>query len=359
MMIRFGLVGILVLLGACAEGETSNNADMGTTNNVSSPTNNVTTPTNGQTTPDDDTGPSCGVCCPMERSCTDQTTVGVCRADGQSFETTACDEGQVCENAECVDPPVCQPGDRSCYDSVTLLTCRQTGDGFTTSPCDEGLSCVDGECLSGSPNGTACNSDDECASGECRCGSSTDDTCPNSPSQGYCAARSCDSESCGVDGACFAAEAAPLDPSVDFDHCLSKCTPGSCAPGLTCIGVPSRGETGLEWNDACYFEGFVAIGGECTQDSQCIGGVCLTDYFSPDEPGYCTRRCDEDSSCPDNAACVNLRAGTFYCSLKCGSGSVTGNQTCPFDTASRFDVTCANFNRPDGTAVRTCASQRD
>jgi len=354
-MTRYLLV-ILALGVGCAEG-TPGSPDPGQTNNETTSPNNVVS-TNNQTSPMPDMGPSCGACCPGDVMCVDETTRAVCRTDGTGFNSVPCVGDELCTAGVCRVPPACIAGETSCYDSTTVLTCRQTGDGFTTAPCDAGTSCINGTCLSGSPSGDPCSTDGECASQNCRCGSGTDDSCPNNPASGYCAAPTCDSDSCGRDAVCFAASAAPLNESVDYDHCLAKCTPGSCPGGLACVGVPINGPAGIAWEDACYFGGFVPIGGNCTSNAQCIGGLCLLDYFNSSEPGYCTRRCDEDSSCPSNAACVSLRAGEYHCSLKCGTGSISGTQRCPVDlTGQRFDVQCRVLTTPQGTAVRACAAR--
>lgn len=305
--------------------------------------------------PVEDMTPTCGVCCVNDKTCIDESTVGSCRQDMTGFNPIPCAAEEVCMNGACVVPPVCVAGEKRCYDSVTLLTCRQTGDGFITSPCAENTSCIDGNCLSGLPAGQLCSTDDECASQVCRCGTGSDDVCPSSIQTGYCAAPGCTADSCGRDGVCFASDILPLSEAADFDHCLSKCAFDSCPTGMECISLPTRTNDGIVWENACYYSSLKAIGSECGSDTECVTGTCLRDYF---DTGYCTRRCDEDSSCPADAACVLLRPNEFYCSLKCGTGSVGGTAICPLEAGGeRFDVTCQNLPTPENSIVRTCAAR--
>ncbi|MEZ4460388.1 MAG: hypothetical protein R3E66_11815 [bacterium] len=176
----------------------------------------------------------------------------------------------------CAVEPVCMPGEKSCYDNSTILTCRQTGDGFTTSPCPMDTTCIDGQCLSGAGNGQPCSADGDCASGQCHCDAAEGCT---GISGGYCTVA-CAGDDCGRDGACFAASVAPLgNAAADYDHCVTKCTPGTCPNGQACVTVPTKTAQGIVWEQACYFPGFVGIGSQCSSDSQCIGGRCLLDYL--------------------------------------------------------------------------------
>ena len=342
---------LLAIIGlvACAEGEVPS-ADAGDAGVMTS--NDMAVLPDSTTTSVPDVPSVCGVCCPGDRMCSDDVTSSSCKADGSGFEMSPCVGDETCTDGICTVAPVCQPGEKSCFDTTTVLTCRQTGDGFTTSPCVGETTCIDGACLSGSGLGAACTTDDECVTGNCHCDSA--EGCPSSISTGYCTTQTCTFDSCGRDAMCFVAGVAPLNNvAADYDHCVPKCTVGSCPAGRECISVPVRTVDGVIWEQACYFSGFVGIGGKCTTDTQCIGGTCLKDYYSI---GYCTRECSDDGICPDTAACVSLIPGKHHCSTLCGDGSVMSQAPCPFTTAEPLETQCKLFSDRDGFARKACYS---
>ncbi len=351
-MAKLLIIALLFVLG-CAEGGTPvTDEDMGSddvgVNNVNNQ-NNV----NNANNQNNMTNNACPVCCSGDKVCSDATTVGICRADGNGFNDAPCLNDQVCDNGICVDPPECMAGERSCFDDATVLVCRQSEDGFVSMPCEMGTTCYQGECLTGNPVGTACAMDDECLTSNCHCGSGTDEVC-GSITQGYCSSDTCDADSCGRDAICVAANVIPLgDASADYNHCIPRCV-GGCEAGFECIDIPSVTAEGVVWEQGCYFPGFVDIGAECANDGQCIGGACLTDVFNTN---YCSRVCTDDGECPEGSACVNLKNdGQFYCSLLCGDGAVNGSSLCPLDVPTeRFDVTCKVLGTVGGGVTRACA----
>lgn len=358
-LVRAAFFALLTLLFSCAEGTVDQNTDAGTEDAATSPSDGGDS--NNQTTPMDAGGETdmdpCGVCCPGDVTCIDETTSGVCLDDGSDLTPTECNEGDVCEEGACITPPVCVPGETSCFDDETVLTCRGTADGFTTSPCDAGLVCFEGECVSGSPTGSMCDTDDECASGNCHCGSGTDEDCPSIATPGYCTRPCTNDGDCGADAYCMKSDFVPLGfPSTNYDHCAPSCA-AVCGDGTTygCIQAPhTTADDEITWDDTCFFEGIVEIGQECDSDAQCIG-ECMEDYITG---GYCSRRCDNDGSCPVGASCVELRAGEFWCSLNCGDGSAGGSGECPRDVPNNnLSVSCqlkSGFE-PD-TLIRVCAA---
>jgi len=287
--------------------------------------------------------------------CIDETTLGVCSNSGEMVIKRDCDEGQECQNGACITPQLCMPGETECFDSTTLLTCRTSGLEFTSSPCPTNTTCFDGTCATGAPVGSACSDDSACVTANCHCGASTDEPCPDSITDGYCTSETCDFETCGEDGLCVAGSLASLgNAAADYDHCVPRCTTGTCEARFECRLLPIRTDEGIGWETGCYFPGLVDIGDECSNDGQCAPGSCLQNYFNT---GYCTRRCDQDGSCPEGAACVELKNGEFYCSLLCGDGSITSTQDCPLEaTEQRFDVTCTILDKVDGGVARACSS---
>ncbi len=341
------LLAILGLIG-CAEVEIATNDAGGT--DVSTVPDMATVPDTSTTEPD--LSSECGVCCPSERMCADETTVSTCKPDGSSFTSVPCVGEETCSDGICSVPAVCQAGEKSCYDTNTVLTCRQSGDGFTTSACATDTTCIDGACLSGAGLGANCSENSECATSNCHCDAA--EGCPPSITSGYCTTQTCTFDSCGRDGACFVAAVAPLNNvAADYDHCVTKCSAGTCPAGRECINVPVRTVDGVAWEQACYFSGFVGVGGKCTTDAQCIGGTCLKDYYSI---GYCTRDCADDGVCPIDAACVSLIPGQMHCSTLCGDGSVGSQTPCPFKTAEPLETQCKLFSDRDGFARKACFS---
>lgn len=300
-----------------------------------------------------DQGPSCGVCCPGERSCSDETTRRMCKSDGSGFDTAPCVGDETCTDGVCAVPPVCSAGQKSCYDTTTVLTCRQTQDGFTTSPCPDDTTCVDGVCLAGAGVGQACSADSDCATNQCHCDAAEGCT---GITAGYCTST-CSGDDCGRDGACFDASVAPLsNAAANYNHCVSKCTPGSCPTGQECISVPTLTAAGVVWELGCYFSGFTGIGDECSSDAQCIGGKCLLEYYTDPPRGFCTRDCSHDGVCPDDSACVILTGSTFVCSTLCGDGSTISSAPCPFKQMNSIDASCKVFSDFNNNAVRACYS---
>lgn len=356
-MIVAAHLALLLLIGTgwlvgCAEGTTPVEAsDTGQTNDLNQSPVDMGGGSLDLGMVDD--GNPCGVCCPGELRCEDDSTAAFCDPSGANFVPRPCGEDEVCQDGECVVEPVCTPGATDCLDASTRLTCRSGGDGFTTSPCPEETTCFAGECGTGSPIGEACAEDDECISSTCRCGSMTDPSCPQSISQGFCSTSSCTADSCGQDGLCVVGDAVDIGvEGLESDFCVPRCGAG-CGDGFECRLLPVRTEEGIAWEDGCYFDGMVDIGEECTSDLQCAAGECLQDIFNT---GYCTRRCDQDGACPDRSACVELKSGQFHCSLLCGDGSVGSSSVCPLDVPDeRFDVNCKILNRQEGGVARVCA----
>lgn len=345
------LFATVITLSACAEGGTGERTDSGPSIDMSM-ANNVNNTADMSSESDD--GDGCGVCCPGETTCIDESTQGQCTNSGDQLIPRSCAMDQVCQNGECVREQICVPGETDCFDSNTLLTCRTSGLEYTSSPCPMETTCFDGTCASGDPVGTSCTDDTACVTNNCHCGSNTDEPC-GSVTDGYCTSTSCTFESCGEDSLCVAGTLASLgNTEADYDHCVPRCTAGTCSAPFECRLLPVRLDGGIGWETGCYFPNLVDIGDECANDTQCAPGTCLQNFF---DTGYCTRRCDADGACPEGSACVALRAGEFYCSLLCGDGSVASSQACPLDIPDdRFDVSCQILSKLDGGVARACTT---
>ncbi len=351
-------VSLLFLFG-CAEGSVEGDGDAGTTTTPIADSGNANN-SNNTSVPDMGTPvdmSQCGMCCPNDRVCLDDATIGVCNPQGTGFGSMPCPEGDECSDGTCTTPPLCNAGEKSCFDEVTVLTCRATEDGYTTMPCADGTVCFEGACTSGGPTGAPCTTDDECASNNCHCGSGTDETCPAVAVPGYCTKECTDDSDCGADAYCVDGDLAPLGaPNANYNHCAPTCEAICGDQQFGCIKVPhNTAEGDLLWDDACYFPGVAEIGQPCSSDDECIG-ECLETYIND---GYCSRRCDGDGVCPDGSACVELRQGEFWCSLLCGDGSIVNNSgKCPRDVpVDDFSVTCKNLSGLEANRVfKVCAS---
>jgi|GEM_PF-2796822 len=358
-----GIGLLLSLTTGCAGGSAGDPPeDMGSSQDMAQMT---TPPTTDMGTPDPpdmsmpedmapvDMGPPM-ICTPNQKSCKDASTVTTCSADGLMLVDMTCGEGDECMDGACVMAPICNAGDTFCFDTSTLQICRDGGMAYRTMPCPDGTACVQGECLSGEVNGTLCSAADDCSGGKCHCGDMTDEQCADDfATPAYCTSECASDNDCGEDEWCFSADVALITATNgNYNHCVKRCQ-GTCAiDGLTCLQLPVLDEAGdIDWQDGCYFQGVKTLGEDCTSDVECASGFCLTDYYTK---GFCSYQC-EAGTCPDNAACVELKPGENWCTLLCGDGSVGGTEVCPKDMPDdRLDVTCSNKPVVGGGVKRVC-----
>jgi len=113
------------------------------------------------------------------------------------------------------------------------------------------------------------------------------------------------------------------------------------------------------WAEGCYATDLgTDVGGTCTQDSDCLGGLCLTEAPSGDpiEDGYCSAPCVDNSECPSDSVCIaqsGYREGQGFCALACND---TGNgPECPPERPETFYISCVFKGQADGSgAIRVC-----
>ncbi len=84
------------------------------------------------------------VCEAGEVTCSTPQAVQTCSADGLSYETENCPEGQGCAEGACA-PVVCAPGTQRCQKGKQVL-CHTSGTLEVELPCAEGRQCLEGEC---------------------------------------------------------------------------------------------------------------------------------------------------------------------------------------------------------------------
>ncbi|NPC86837.1 hypothetical protein HPC49_52725 [Pyxidicoccus fallax] len=94
------------------------------------------------------------------------------------------------------------------------------------------------------------------------------------------------------------------------------------------------------------------VGGACTDDSACPGGVCVTDYPG----GYCTLECS-DAACPVGSRCYRLGTNTAACLATCTVEVGTGQGDCRPNYVCYQDSTGSGYCQPSciGTGL-DCAS---
>lgn len=301
-----------------------------------------------------DSGPPM-LCAPTAKECTGETSTRVCDDEGMSWVEMPCEEGDICEDGDCVMGPICTPGEATCLDASNRQVCRPGGVMFGVEACEAGTSCIDGTCLSGALNGTLCDAHDDCAGNKCHCGSMTAESCSDAfATPAYCTAPCTSNTDCSESEWCFSSQVHLITSQVaNYNHCVPRCQ-GACAETeLACQYIPTVDTPGVAaWAQGCYFKQVKEVGEPCDSDVECLGGYCLKDYFST---GLCSIRC-EQTGCPENAACVELIAGEKWCTPTCGDG-ISPSGVCPLDEPEdRLDVTCAYRQKNEGGSARVCVS---
>ena len=295
----------------------------------------------------------CDVCCPGAVICDQDGAVATCLPDGSGFDARPCGARQECEQGVCVAEKICTPGETQCFNATTQRICTPDGTRFTTQMCTPTQSCVRGACVEGKANSDTCTANADCAGNFCHCGSVTDEACSAGFSRAYCTSSCSQNNPCSDSEVCLDASIHAIDsPTGNYNHCLTKCA-GNCAiAGLECRTVPTVGPAGeVVWAQACVFPNVKDLGEECTTDEQCVTGTCLKNYYTT---GVCSLRC-ENNDCPDSAACVQLKGNEYWCSQKCGDGTVGNGANCPLDEPTpRFDVGCKIWQKRQGGAVNAC-----
>jgi hypothetical protein len=82
------------------------------------------------------------------------------------------------------------------------------------------------------------------------------------------------------------------------------------------------------------------IGARCDDSDECDGRCLTPDDSAPG--GFCTLPCDDDSDCPDDAACVEAEGGVclFTCRSEAGCSFLGAGWSC-----------LESDRRPEGTVM--------
>jgi hypothetical protein len=333
-----------------------------------------------------------GECEPFSSRCAeDGYAVQRCSADGAWFEPSDCSRIQVCDDtggsAACIrciegvncrlDEPVCEPGLPFCSNFETAARCTDEGRIGEQTGCAPGR-CFGGGCVtSGNDAGEACAADADCVSRTCLCG--TDDAlnagtdlCAGNMLAGYCTTDSCGRDSCDPDTE-ICADFGLSGAFGGGEYCLlrERCTErlASCrvnhrGDDFVCRALPSAPRVGepRTWSLGCWVppptnatapcatdDCISPIGGACRSDADCIGGVCLRSGAL----SYCAATCDEESGCPDYAACVRAgEGGAAFCLAR------ANEDDCPRMVGAGFDIVARTFASVDGlSSIPVCYFQ--
>ena len=229
----------------------------------------------------------CGdIICPPTQYCLNDVCTDIALPD--PCANKSCENGQICENGECIDPePAGKCGDDVCEADETCLddTCVESAcveDGHL-KVCDDGLVCSKGNCIEPKCVGITCPDGRSCIAGDC-----IEDACIDDNG----AEKQCGENQMCVGGDC-----------VD-DGCIVNGTPMQCADGWQCV----KGECA---EIACLGKSCPAgqtcqagncIDNECLEmtcdaGNTCVKGDCIPDACVGAEPCTQGKVCVADGSC--------------------------------------------------------------
>ncbi|MEM9070988.1 MAG: hypothetical protein AAGE52_20930 [Myxococcota bacterium] len=202
-------------------------------------------------------GPQCTepeVCC-TEGCVNPQTDANNCGACGR-----ACEDGQICEEGDCVVPPCMPACDVGETCDATTMMCR-CGAG---PACADGESCCGGTCIGTQADNANCGACGNVCMGATVCiagGCTTDIPCEPACAVGEtCMAGSC---RCGAGPACAGATQCCAGSCIDTNSSIANC--GAC--GRVCSGT-----------------------------DQCCSGTCINTSNNIDHCGRCNNDCDGDTA---------------------------------------------------------------
>ena len=325
-----------------------------------------------------------GECEPFDAHCTDDgLAIQRCSGDGRLFDPAICGEEMICEEGargpqcvdcvpgeNCPDPDLfCEPNRPFCLDFETAAQCTAEGIVGNTSSCAPGR-CFGGGCMtSGNETGEACSNDEGCHGRKCVCGTedvANNDTalCDGNMAAGYCTTGSCHLNGCDPDAeicADFTLSSSFGDDafcvlSEDCSERLGDCRVNHRGDDHICRALPVSNSEGTErtWGLGCWVpppadvddvcsdsDCLSPIGGACTGNSDCVGGLCLKDG----DMSYCTALCSDELGCPDHTACVRMNeASAHYCMAR------ANDEDCP-RLNTNFDIVSTPLADLSGTST--------
>jgi len=318
-------------------------------------------------------------CDPRAVYCSDVRARSFCSRCGFILYTEACEGIDICDESgasavcrpcdgdDCPDNLECIANQRTCADFRTVQVCGADGRVASTTPCSAGRRCFDGSCGSeGRTTGQNCTLNIDAANGcnghLCVCGTDYRDThgdahCSAALTDGYCSTQRCTQNRCNQDSeVCADFSLNGTYGSQDFCVTREGCTDvgRNCGrAGMTCQELPTRRgpSARLEWELACWVGNSSRIGGRCSSNDDCVGGLCIFQNVGGAQVSYCSQICGADAGCPSNATCVVDRdnPGRYIC------GANANTRDCPrLDSEPLHIRTTSPQARFDGGTTSVC-----
>ncbi len=325
-------------------------------------------------------------CAPLTAGCSaDRTTIDVCGRCGEIIRSTACTEGEICDDTgaspicrPCVDIECgptsddCTPGETTCNGWNTIQGCNPDGTFGSVLSCPSQGRCIGGNCTPGGGNtGDVCTQDvgldPGCVGYRCICGSEYLATYGNSActlansalSTGYCTTRNCLENGCNdTSEICTDFTGTNLFGGLNFCVARGNCATrgNNCAvagrPNTQCEELPVRETAGgfLSWELGCWIRDLAHIGEECTSNADCLGGTCVRETRGAESITYCTVSCGAIGDCPSFSECVERPGsdGNYICAARANSADCPRLDSDSFNIVSR---NLATFGSPATSAV--------
>lgn len=330
-----------------------------------------------------------GECAPFSEACTeDGFGIQRCSADGELFAPSPCEDDEICNDGatgpECVpcvegvncrsDEVACEPNQPFCADFQTAASCTSDGRVGAVAGCQPGR-CFGGGCrTSGNQTGEACSAGSTCVGQSCLCIAGGVIAPGEGPCgdpdmlAGYCTTSSCHLNGCEPENEiCVDFSESEAFGSDRFCVLRENCSArlGSCQGAhrgstFVCRSLPTPSHLGedLSWELGCWVPPpagpnavcapgsacLSPIGGACTDNADCIGGLCLHDG----DLSYCAATCSETRHCPGYAACVSLESGSdsFFCLARASESA------CPrLPVEVNFDIVSRPLTQIDGVST--------
>jgi hypothetical protein len=341
----------------------------------------------------------------------DEWVVGICLADSEAPECSACGDGDACNlTGECGAGPLCNDDSAcgeggACVDNLCRVVCARgsdcaSGEDCASSSPDSPFVCVDDSLACQGSCGTAevclggicqasnpCGQDIDCYDGACVAGQCREHCSATSQcAAGFeCVAlggTSSDSGSDQLRRVCWLPQCDCLDAGT---WCWMRDSDGDTAQPTCYLGndcTTCDGGSPLSWCDwdvwrvdglsnACQCNALEICGPSCTSHAD-----CPTDRVCDSSSACVTMECTTASDCPTDTVCGghpgdwNLRScrvpgdvadgGTCYDHSNCASG-YCDDGTCktPCDVTAECNLDSVCQRSSTGAAVGTCVAEAD
>lgn len=305
--------------------------------------------------------PGAPVTCNDSNSCTDDSCDKVKGCTFTNNDTNSCTDNSLCTSGDhckaglCVTSPVTCPDDGNVCTTAVCVPATGCGQTFNTLACDDANLCTTGDvCAAGVCAGTPKSCDDANVCTSDLCNPSTG-ACMSAPNTAACD----DGNQCTVADTCAAGACTGGTARVCNDN--NPCTDDSCSPTTGCVFTPNNA-------NPC------SDGSLCTTGDHCAQGSCVsTPVVCPDDSNVCTTAscspatgcgqtfntapCDDLDLCTTNDVCGEgqCKPGT---AKDCSDSNVCTTDSCePATGACVHASNTAACDDLDGcTSTDTCAN---